>query len=106
MIHGQEGIWRVEGAVKVDTAHTLLHEAEAIWAADSLTVDLSGIGEADSAVVAVLLAWKRRAHRLGKKIEYLNPTDSVRSLVVLYDVAELLFAADSRQTMATLSADQ
>ena len=95
MIREQDGVWRVEGAVKVDTAHTLLQEAEAIWAADQLVLDLSGISEADSAVVAVLLSWRRRAHRLGKKIEYLNPTDSVRSLISLYDVAELLFVPDS-----------
>jgi len=98
MIRLEDGVWRVEGPVRVDTAHALLQETEAIWQSDTFSIDLSGIGEVDSAVVALLLAWRRRALRIGKQVTFLNQTDSVRSLVVLYDLSDLLFSAESAST--------
>ncbi len=91
MIEEHEGVWQIHGAVTMDTASALLLEAEVIWQAEGVRVDLAGVSDADSAAVAVLLAWRRRAKQLGKKIDFLNATESVRSLATLYDVSPLLF---------------
>lgn len=91
MIVRTESGWRVEGPIKMDTASALLDDAEGIWHSETRRIDLSGISDADSAAIAVLLAWKRRANREGKEISFHGATDSVRSLANLYDVADLLF---------------
>lgn len=92
MITRGEGCWRVEGAVKVDSAATLMAEGETIWEEPEIRIDLSGVLEADSAVIALLLSWRRRALREGRKIGFLNASDSVRSLANLYDVEDVLFS--------------
>lgn len=103
IVRGAEGLWRVEGVVKVDSAAALFGEAEAMWQDPELRVDLSGISEADSAVIALLLAWRRRALAEGREIEFLNATESVRSLATLYDVAQLLFPSEAEAKLALSS---
>ena len=45
IVRGAEGLWRVEGVVKVDSAAALFGEAEAMWQDPELRVDLSGIAK-------------------------------------------------------------
>jgi phospholipid transport system transporter-binding protein len=90
MTRTDEG-WRVEGPVNVETAATLLQEAEAMWEGSEFRVDLGGITAADSAAVAVLLAWRRQAADKSVHLQLNNSPESVRSLATLYDVADLLF---------------
>lgn len=53
-------------------------------------IDLSGVTEADSSAVALLLAWVRAAQEQGRPVTIINPPESIRSLAALYGVAELL----------------
>lgn len=91
MIRRDESGWRLEGPVNVDNAGGLLVAAEAIWQSGAKTIDLSEISEADSAVIALLLAWRRRASKMGRVVVFSCPPNSVCSLAKLYDVADLLF---------------
>lgn len=53
-------------------------------------IDLSGVTEADSSAVALLLAWVRAAEDRGQPVTIIDPPESIRSLAALYGVAELL----------------
>lgn len=65
--------------------------AAAIAAAeDGVVVDLSGLPQSNSAAVALLMAWWREADRLGKPIAFRNPPESLRDIVELSGVADVL----------------
>ncbi len=57
---------------------------------DGLTIDLSGIGEADSAALSLLLEWQREARARGWRVAYANLPASIVSLSEVYGVAELV----------------
>jgi phospholipid transport system transporter-binding protein len=80
---------RVESPMTLATACELLASGEKIFNAESgrLVVDLSGVGEADSSGLAVLLAWRRAA---GEGFDLENVPEGLRSLSALYDLDALL----------------
>jgi phospholipid transport system transporter-binding protein len=57
---------------------------------DGLTIDLSGVKEADSAALSLLLEWQREAKARGFKIKYSGLPDNLRSLAQVYGVLDLL----------------
>lgn len=58
---------------------------------DGKTVfDLGGIKAADSAAVAVLLAWQRAARKAGVSLTYVNMPASLKGLTSLYGVDDFL----------------
>ncbi|MFT3791236.1 MAG: STAS domain-containing protein [Rudaea sp.] len=54
------------------------------------SVDLSKLVDADSAALAVLIAWAARAHARGTNLRYLNAPQALRNLARLSDVDGLL----------------
>jgi phospholipid transport system transporter-binding protein len=80
---------RVESPMTLATARELLVSGEKIFNAESgqLVVDLSGVGEADSSALAVLLAWRRAA---GGGFDLENAPEGLRALSALYDLDALL----------------
>jgi phospholipid transport system transporter-binding protein len=55
-----------------------------------LTIDFSGVGNVDSAAVALLLEWRRSALSRGKTLEFVNLPPNLLALAHLYGVAELI----------------
>jgi len=53
-------------------------------------IDLAGVTEMDSALLALLLAWLRDAQQRGRALEIANPPESLRTIARLYGVDELL----------------
>ena len=53
-------------------------------------VDLSDLADADSATLAVLIAWAARARERGAPLRYLNAPPALRNLARLSDVDGLL----------------
>ncbi|MFN3594811.1 MAG: lipid asymmetry maintenance protein MlaB [Thiobacillaceae bacterium] len=53
-------------------------------------VDFAGAGKVDSSALSLMLAWRRRAHAVGRRLEFRNVPDSLRSLARLYGVDALL----------------
>lgn len=53
-------------------------------------IDLAQLTAVDSAAVATLLAWQRAASKRGAALTFNNLPANLRSLVELYDVADLL----------------
>ena len=53
-------------------------------------IDLSGVTQADSAAVGLLLSWARDARAGGRDLQYVNLGDNLRALIALYEVGEFL----------------
>ena len=80
------------GSLTMDSAATVLAiSAEAALPATGV-IDLERVEAVDSAGVALLLAWKRRAAAEGKPLVFAHLPASLASLAQLYGVEELLAA--------------
>lgn len=72
LIEEGNGRFRVAGDIGFANVTQLLGESRVLFShpADSLLVDLGGVGRADSAGLALLLEWMRLAQAAGKSIRY------------------------------------
>lgn len=57
---------------------------------DTVTVDLSAVGEVDSSAVSLLLQWRRDALQRHQQLRFTNLPVNLVSLAKLYGVLELL----------------
>jgi phospholipid transport system transporter-binding protein len=80
-------------ALTVQNARAALVQGCAAISAGQTVFDLGGVKSADSSAVAVLLAWQRKARKIGVELTYVNLPASLQSLATLYGVDALL--ADS-----------
>lgn len=83
---------RAQGALTFRTARNALQVgAEAIAAAGaSLVIDCAALHACDSAGVAVLIEWLRRARGLHKQLHYEQLPEELRSLARISDLEPLL----------------
>ena len=86
------GRWQVSGALSMDSVEAVLAASAPIALPHDGIVDLTAVDRVDSAGVALLLAWARRAASEGSKIAFAGIPESMRSLATLYGVEELLGA--------------
>jgi phospholipid transport system transporter-binding protein len=82
--------WMLAGALSVDTAASVLESSRAAALPPSGVVSLAGVESVDSAAVAVLLAWRRRAVAEGKDLSFTDVPANLSALADLYDVKELI----------------
>lgn len=87
-----EGRWRVSGALSMDTVEAVLAASMSTGLPEDGIVDLTAVDRVDSAGIALLLAWARRAASESRKIAFAGIPESMRSLASLYGVEELLVA--------------
>ena len=80
----------VSGQLTMDTIGASFVEAMQQPEGKSWTVDLAQVEAADSAAVSMLLSWLRNAQRHGAKLNFVNVPENLRSLAVLYGVADAL----------------
>lgn len=70
---GTDGRLILEGELSFTTVSRLFDEAQSLLGGtDVIRIDLQGIRRADSAGLALLVAWMRSARGLGKPIQFLN----------------------------------
>jgi phospholipid transport system transporter-binding protein len=85
------GTLRVSGAISFANAgRALARMPEAPRSGAPLNIDLSALENADSATLAVLIAWSARARQRGAALRYLQPPKGLRNLARLCDVDGLL----------------
>ena len=82
--------WLLEGALTVDTAASVLESSRKATLPKTGKVDLTGLDQVDSAAVAVLLAWRRRAAVEGVALAFAGAPASLAALAELYGVTELV----------------
>ena len=84
--------WRVTGALTMDTVESVLTASAVIGLPQDGVIDLAAVDRVDSAGIALLLAWARRAATEGSRLSFAGMPESMRSLATLYGVEELLVA--------------
>jgi len=82
--------WAVTGSLTMDSVSALLQASAAQALPAAGIVDLAGVDRVDSASVAVLLAWQRRAAAAERRLVFSGVPPSMASLAALYGVQELL----------------
>ena len=85
------GTLRVSGAISYANAgRALLQAPQAPRGGSRLDVDLSALENADSATLAVLIAWAARVQKLGGELRLRNAPQALRNLAHLSDLDGLL----------------
>lgn len=90
MIRVDGGRLFVSGPATIANATQLLAAAREPLAGGVSAVDLSGVTELDSSLLAVLFAWMRDARQRGGALAVAHLPDELKSLAQLYGVAGLL----------------
>jgi phospholipid transport system transporter-binding protein len=85
--------WSVRGVLTIDTAGRVLATSLAAPLPASGVVTLEEVYGVDSAAVAVLLTWKRRALGDGKPLKFVAVPPNLTALAQLYGVEQLLAPA-------------
>ena len=86
-----EGRFRVSGVLDGTTATEMLEQSEARFAQEpQIEVDLGGVGESDSAGLALLIEWLRIARQAGKQIHFSNLPAQVEALARISEVEDLI----------------
>ncbi len=80
----------ITGGMTMTTARELLQRGAQALATGNPEFDLSGVGETDSAGLAVLFGWQRAAQAQGKPLRVTNIPASLISLAEVYGVTDLL----------------
>ena len=89
--------WTIEGALTIDSAERLFAASRDAPLPSSGTVALDRVQAVDSAAVALLLAWKRRAADEGKALTFTGVPPNLAALAALYGVEELIASDSARQ---------
>ena len=86
----------VDGAVTLANVAQVLEDGYAAIREGAGAVDLKGITELDSSLLAMLLAWLRAAAQAGRKLRFDNLPAGLTTIAQLYGVDELLPAAHTQ----------
>jgi phospholipid transport system transporter-binding protein len=89
-IEFSNGYLRVRGPLTLATVESLLKDASLRLDGSEIRVDLSGVTEADSSAVGLLLTWVRDGAASGRRVHFENLPTNLKSLVSLYDVGEFI----------------
>jgi len=87
---------RVEGPVTLANVTQVLEEGYSAIRAGANTVDLKGVTELDSSLLAMLLAWLREAAQAGRTLQVDNSPGGLITIAQLYGVDELLPSAHTQ----------
>lgn len=87
-----ENQWQLTGELLIDNASTILAKSAPLDMAESLTIDFSGVTDADTSALSLMLAWKRRAAEAECNIQFTNVPTNLVSLAHLYGITEFVLA--------------
>jgi len=85
----------VTGPVTLANVAQTLEEGYAAIRTGAAAVDLAGVTELDSSLLAMLLAWLREAARAGRTLRLDNLPGGLTTIAQLYGVVELLPTAQT-----------
>lgn len=90
-IDNDAGTLRLRGAISfVNAAQAFAAPPQALKSGAGLDLDLAALESADSATLAVLIAWSAAARKRGTALRYLRAPQGLRNLAKLADVESLL----------------
>lgn len=86
-----EGRFRVEGALTFDTVADAVATTQKLFADyPALELDLSGVSASDSAGLALLIEWVRRAQRRDCRLSFSHVPEQVMAVARISDADKLL----------------
>jgi len=90
-VHIDGDVCRLDGVINFQTAPAL-HEAvtQHLSSGRHITLDFSGVTQANSAGLALLLEWKERALGSGGSVSHQNLPESLRQLSEICQVSTLI----------------
>ena len=88
MVHIQEQAqkWLLQGDLLMTNADAVLLESQTLSIGSQLDVDFSHVKNIDTAALALMAAWVRRANAESCEIYFSNVSGSLKSLATLYGV--------------------
>ena len=85
------GRFRISGVLDATTAREMLEQSDSRFAQfKDLDIDLGGVGESDSAGLALLIEWMRIAKQSGKQIHFANVPAQIEALARISEVEDLI----------------
>jgi phospholipid transport system transporter-binding protein len=88
------GRFRVSGVLDASTAGEVLRQSEERFGETGpLHVDLGGVGDSDSAGLALLIEWVRCARKRQRDIRFENVPAQINALAKISEVEDLLVSA-------------
>jgi phospholipid transport system transporter-binding protein len=92
------GRFRVSGVLDASTAREVLEESEARFEQFAgLDIDLGGVGESDSAGLALLIEWLRLARQWQKEIHFANVPAQIEALARISEVEDLIGGGEKKE---------
>ncbi len=88
-------VYRLEGPVTMTNVESLVQEGRRQFQGAEVTVDMSGVAEADSSALSLLLQWMRDGADQGRRVSVTNLPAGLQSLAGLYGIDQLLTTARS-----------
>lgn len=80
----------VQGSVTIDNVVALTKQGAALFDEHHWVIDLDKVTGVDSTIISMLLEWLRAAHQKGYLLQFINMPVSLKSLIELYGVVELI----------------
>ena len=93
VLRADDGRWVLAGPLTISNVAGVLAASVGVPLPSTGRVDLKGVDPVDSAGVAILLEWKRRALAESMQLAFENVPPTMVSLAELYGVDELLSSA-------------
>jgi phospholipid transport system transporter-binding protein len=93
VLRADDGRWVLAGPLTINNVAGVLAASVGVPLPSTGRVDLKGVDPIDSAGVAILLEWKRRALAEGMQLAFENVPPTMASLAELYGVDVLLSPA-------------
>jgi len=90
MISKQGERYLIEGPLTLAGVTALLAEGSRSFEGTPVVVDFSGVTEADSSAISLMLEWTRRMHGGNRQIFFANLGESLVSIANLYGVKDLI----------------
>lgn len=80
----------VQGSVTIDNVVVLTKQGAALFNERHWVIDLDKVTGVDSTIISMLLEWLRAAYQKGYRLQFINMPVSLKSLIQLYGVVELI----------------
>lgn len=84
-----DGCYQLRGELTLNTVPQLAQALSKV-SAKTITVSFAEVTVADSAAVALMLAWKRQMQQQGKALEYSDLSEYLLDLIQLYEVDPMI----------------
>ena len=92
-----DGQFRVSGVLDASTAREVMEESESRFAqSKEIDIDLGGVGESDSAGLALLIEWLRAARHGGQVIRFANVPAQIEALARISEVEDLICGGEKQ----------